>query len=262
MATLPRITIVTPSYNQGRFIEETIQSVLSQGYPDLEYIVIDGGSTDETLSILKKYGREIQWVSERDRGQAHAINKGLRMATGDVVAFLNSDDLYKPGALLSVGEFFALHPQAHWLTGRCCIIDEYGREIRRPITLYKNLWLSVRSYTILLVLNYISQPATFWRRSVLDTVGYLNEDLCYTMDYEYWLRIGRLFRLWFIGRELACFRYHSFSKSSLSTRAQFDEELTVARCYTRSRILLGLHNFHRALTLSVYESIQDSEREG
>lgn len=253
--TLPRITIITPSYNQGRFIEQTIESILSQGYPDLEYIVLDGGSTDETIGILRKYEHRLHWISEKDRGQPHAINKGLAMATGEVIAFLNSDDLYEPGALLAVGEFFARNPQAAWVTGKCRNIDQDGREIRRWITLYKNLWLRLKRYEVLLVLNYISQPATFWRRQVMDEVGYMVETLYYTMDYEYWLRVGQRFRLWFINRYLACFRIHPASKSGSSAQAQFDEELEIVRRYTRSPLLMGLHRLHRAIAVAIYKRL-------
>jgi glycosyltransferase involved in cell wall biosynthesis len=221
---------------------------------------MDGGSTDETSSVVARYGEQLHWISERDRGQAHAINKGLQMASGEIVAFLNSDDLYEPGALLTVGRFFARHPEAMWVTGRCRIIDQNGRDVRGGIRFYKDVWLPLRSYNVLLVLNYISQPATFWRKRVLDELGSLDEDLHYTMDYDYWLRIGRRSRLFFLNRCLAAFRTHESSKSSIGARAQFDEELAVARRYTSSRFLLGLHSVHRELVLWVYDHLHARER--
>jgi glycosyltransferase involved in cell wall biosynthesis len=246
------MTVITPSYNQGAFVGRTIESVLSQGYPNLEVLVVDGGSTDETLDILRTYEGEVRWISEKDRGQAHAINKGLRMATGEVIAFLNSDDLYEPGGLIRVGEFFARQPQAAWVTGKCRTIDERGVEIRKAITRYKQFWLTLRSYTVLLILNYISQPATFWRRKVVDEIGYLDETLHYTMDYEYWLRIGRRFRLWCLDSYLACFRFYAASKSGSTAHAQFDEELAVARRHTSARAILGLHTLHNVMAVAVY----------
>ncbi len=251
MKPLPSISIIIPSYNQAEFIETTILSVLEQGYPALEVIVIDGGSTDGTLDILRQYDDRLTWISELDRGQAHAINKGLALASGGVVAFLNSDDVYAPGALHAVGAYFAEHPQAQWLTGRCIIVNESGREIRKAITAYKHLWLAFRSYGVLKVLNYISQPATFWRRGLLDEVGNLNEDLRFTMDYEYWLRIGQRYRLHTLRQRLAGFRLYAASKSGGGYEEQFAEEMTVCRRFS-SPLVVQLHRLHNALILGVY----------
>jgi len=260
METLPRITIITPSYNQGNFIEQTINSVLSQNYPDLEYIVMDGGSTDSTLEMLEKYDSRLFWISERDRGQSHAINKGLRMATGEIIAFLNSDDLYEPGALLKVGKFFAAHPAACWLTGKCRTIGPNGKEIRKAITLYKNVWLKTKSYPVLLVLNYISQPATFWRRKVIDSVGEFDESIRYAMDYDYSLRVGRSFKLWVLNEYLASFRVHPNSKAGSSANAQFDFDFQIAKRYITSPLLMQLHAAHNALTVSIYRILLSSHQ--
>jgi glycosyltransferase involved in cell wall biosynthesis len=260
METLPRITIITPSYNQGHFIEQTINSILGQNYPDLEYIVMDGGSTDSTLEILEKYERRLLWISERDRGQSHAINKGVAMATGEIVAFLNSDDLYEPGALLKVGKFFAAHPEACWLTGRCRTIDSRGKEIRKAITLYKNVWLRTKSYRVLLVLDYISQPATFWSRRAIDAVGEFDESLRYAMDYDYSLRVGRSFKLWVLDDYLASFRVHPSSKAGSSAHAQFDTDFQIAKRYITSPLLVGLHAAHNAFTVNVYRVIMSSNQ--
>src|SRR5262249_6074487 len=127
MATLPRISIITPSFNQASFLEQTISSVISQGYPNLEYIVIDGGSTDGSVEAIRKFDSSITyWVSEKDRGQAHAINKGLRRATGDIIAYLNSDDYYFEGTLALVAQHFIGHPEADLFHGRCRVVDEHG----------------------------------------------------------------------------------------------------------------------------------------
>ena len=254
MNSFPRISIITPSYNQVAFIEQTILSILNQDYPDLEYIVMDGGSTDGTLEILKKYSERLTWISEPDRGQSHALNKGFRMATGEVLAFLNSDDLYEPGALIKVGHYFAEHPETTWLTGRCRIIDHDGKEIRKAVTAYKNFWLKVGGYRILQILNFISQPATFWRREVIEQVGLMDERLYYTMDYDYWLRIGQRSRLFNLNQNLAFFRVHLDSKTGGSVSAQFNEQISVARRYTSSKILLELHAIHITLTSFVYSN--------
>lgn len=251
--SLPRISIITPSLNQGNFIEETIQSVLEQGYPNLDYMIIDGGSTDGTLEILKKYERWLCWISEPDRGQAHAINKGLRIATGEVIAFLNSDDLYQPGALFQVGNFFADHRDASWVTGKCHIIDCNKHEIRKIVTWYKNFWLLVKSYNVLLVIDYISQPATFWRRAIMDEVGFFDETLYYTLDYDYSLRVGKNNRLWVINDYLASFRVHPSSKTTCSTEKQFNSDFEVANQYTSSLLLKTLHRFHNSMILAAYK---------
>lgn len=253
--SLPRITIITPSFNQSHFIGQTIESILSQNYPQLEYIVMDGGSTDETLAVLKHYKNRIRWISEPDRGQTHAINKGLQIATGDVIAFLNSDDLYAPGALHAVGTWFAHRPEALWATGECRIIDTNGYEVRQAVTVYKNAWLRLRTYSSLLVLNYISQPATFWSRRALEIIGYLDESLHYAFDYDYWLRLGRQQNVGLINRALAFFRVHPASKGGTGAETQFAEELAIAHRYTRSRALLFLHRIHKALILATYSRL-------
>jgi glycosyltransferase involved in cell wall biosynthesis len=252
---LPRITVLTPSYNQAQYIHRTIESVLEQDYPDLEYWVIDGGSTDGTLDILSSYGDRICWTSERDRGQTHAINKGIERSTGEVVAYLNSDDIYETGALAKVGRFFARHPQASWVTGKCRIIDSGGREVRRAITFYKNVWLRLGSHTALQVLDYLSQPATFWHRRVIDRVGLFDETLYYAMDYDYSLRVAQHFPLHVITAYLASFRVHPSSKSGTGFVAHFDEDLACARCHCPSRILVGLHAIHNAAIVAVYSRI-------
>ncbi|MBN1439938.1 MAG: glycosyltransferase [Anaerolineales bacterium] len=248
----PKITIVTPSLNQARFISRTIESVVNQNYPSLEYIVMDGGSTDDTVTILRRYSGQLTWKSEKDLGQSHAVNKGLRSACGDVVAFLNSDDIYDPGALLTIGKYFSEHPEAAWVTGRCRNIDPEGRVIRKWITCYKNFWLWVNSQRILKIINFISQPATFWRRSVMEKIGYLDENIHYAMDYDYWLRIGRLYPLHIIWKNLACFRIHPNSKAGSSANKQFDSEMEIARRHINSHMILGLHEIHRMLTVGIY----------
>jgi len=255
LVPLPEITIITPSYNQGQFIGQTIESVLSQDYPHLQYIVMDGGSTDNTVDVLKQYDGKLTWRSEGDRGQSHAINKGIAMATGDVIAFLNSDDLYEPGALRKVGQYFALHSQASWVTGRCRTIDAQGREIRRGVTAYKNLWLRFGSYTVLQVTDYVSQPATFWHRRVVQKVGLFDEGVRYAMDYDYSLRVGRHFRLDVIHDYLARYRMHPASKAGSSANAQFDVDLEIARRHVSSPVLKWLHVVHNAMIVAAYRSL-------
>lgn len=210
---LPKISIVTPSYNQGQFLEETIQSVLNQNYPDLEYFVIDGGSTDNSVDIIKKYQDQITyWVSEPDRGQSDAINKGFRRSTGEIVAWLCSDDTYFPGALKSAGTFFSKHPEVDVVYGDVAAIDEKSRIFAATRSLnFSLLGLLSRS-------GSISQSASFFRRKILDQVGFIDESMDYCMDYEFYLRaaIAR-FNFQRIPKTLATYRYHSASKTVTGT---------------------------------------------
>lgn len=229
-----KISIITPSFNQARFIERTILSVLEQNYGDLEYIVMDGGSTDSTLDIIKKYSHRIIWKSKKDRGQSHAVNKGLRRATGNIVAYLNSDDTYEPDAFRKVADFFQNHPGKKWVYGKCKIINEKDREIRKPITWYKNSLLKKYSYKKLLAENFVSQPATFWKRELLDEMGYLSEQEHFCMDYDFWLRIGEKYEAGIIDDYLANFRYHITSKSGSVNKKQFQDELRLAKKYGKN----------------------------
>jgi len=248
-----KISIITPSYNQAGFIERTIESVQSQeGNFQLEHIVVDGGSEDGTRDILRRYGSAIRWISEPDEGQADALNKGLAMATGEVIGWLNSDDLYEPGALSTVAELFAAHRKLQWIYGKVRIIDAQGREIRRWITLYKNLRMRRYSYAKLLAENWISQMGVFWRRSAARQVGWFRKDLHYCMDYDYWLRLGERWCGRFVDRYLAAFRWYPQSKSGAGFARQFSEELAVARAHAAGRyrwaLLRHRLNYFKILT--------------
>lgn len=224
--------IITPSFNHAQFIRRTIDSVLNQtGDFDLDYRVIDGGSQDGTVDILKSYGDRLRWVSETDRGQVDAINKGLRAAEGDIVAWVNSDDVLMPGALAAVAEAFRSNPSAQWLHGRCEIIDVDDRPIRGWISRYKHRRAMRHSFAALLQENYISQMTTFWRRSVHERVGYIDESIKLAFDYDFWLRLAQLGAPIYLERTLACFRWYETSKSGANYQKQFDEDYRVAAKY-------------------------------
>lgn len=244
MHTFPKISVITPSLNQGRYIGRTLRSVLEQNYPNLEYIVVDGGSTDGTVEILKKYEGSLTWISEKDSGQSEAINKGMRMATGDILAYLNSDDMLEPGVLTAVAERFMSNPSIMWLTGSCRIIDQDDREVRSIITAYKNLLLDHYRYTLLLIANPISQPATFWKKEVLDEIGFFDPGESLVMDYDYWLRIGKRYQPAIMDENLAAFRLHPQSKTSLGRFLMIRRECAVARKYSRSVFINVLHYLH------------------
>ncbi|MCL4460018.1 MAG: glycosyltransferase [Chloroflexi bacterium] len=256
MKNYPKISVVTPSFNQAAFIERTIKSILRQNYPDLEYIIMDGGSTDGTVEILKKYEDKIIWKSEKDRGQAHAINKGLALATGDILAYLNSDDAYEDKTLLKIAEFFQRHPETKWIYGKCRIVDESSREIRHWITAYKNFFLTRYNYGALLVLNFLSQPAVFWRRQILDECGFFDEREYYVMDYEYWLRIGQKYKPGVINDYLASYRIHPSAKSTSSFGKHYSQEIEVAKRYTQNPVLILLHHLNFFSILFTYNLLK------
>lgn len=250
----PKISIITPSYNQAKFIERTIKSVLSQKYPNLEYIVMDGGSKDGTVDILKKYGDKIIWKSEKDSGQSEAINKGIKMATGQIVAFLNSDDTYNPGALAKLESYFKENPDKKWVYGKCRIVDENDREVRKPITAYKNMILKRYSYSKLLAENFISQPATFWKKEIHKELGYFDEKDHWCMDYEFWLRVGAKYPAGVIPEYLANFRYHLDSKSGQEDKTKFQEEFRIAKRYSNGKKWpIWLHKFNYFKIVGIYQ---------
>lgn len=183
---LPLVSIITPSFNQGRFIRDTIESVLSQDYPKLEYLVMDGGSTDETLDVLRSYGTRLTWRSGPDEGQADAVSAGFRLARGEILGWLNSDDTYLPGAVTAAVTHLATRPETAMVYGDAYYIDEQNRVIGiYPTEDFDQHRLAKACF--------ICQPAAFFRRSAVEAVGGLDTHLQYCMDYELWIRLGRRF---------------------------------------------------------------------
>jgi glycosyltransferase involved in cell wall biosynthesis len=177
------ISVVMPSYNQAEFIEKTIQSVLSQDVPNLEFVIYDNLSNDGTIEILKRYEPQLCWISEKDKGQGHAVNKGIQNTSGDIIGWLNSDDIYYPGALKSVLEFFQTHPEIDLVYGDADHIDTEDEWIE---DYYTEPW----DYERLKDVCFLCQPAVFFHRRVAEKFGLLDERLYWCMDYEYWLRVG------------------------------------------------------------------------
>jgi len=265
-----KFSIVVPSFNQAQFVAESVESILSQqGDFEIECLVFDGGSTDGTVEVLKSIEAKLAagqynankerptlfWVSQKDKGQSDAINQGLKKATGDICAYLNSDDYYPAGCFQLVANKFQAEPKKIWLTGRCQIVDQNGQPIRSLIAGYKNFWLDHYSYRKLLVLNFVSQPATFWRQTAVKEFGYFRVDLNYVMDYEYWLRIARGNDPIVVQETVSNFRIHQSSKGQTRARAQFAEDLAVSSHYSSSRFLNLLHSWHNQLILLVYRFI-------
>jgi glycosyltransferase involved in cell wall biosynthesis len=239
------ISIVTPSFNQGRFLVQTIESVLSQeGDFRIDYTVADGGSTDDSVGIIKKYehlvkaerypfkcqGIGYRWWSRKDNGQSAAVNEGLKVSTGEVIGWLNSDDTYAPGALNAVARFFREHPDVDMVYGRGAHTDEGGVIVE---------WVPTRPFDLksLLRQNFLPQPAVFFRKTLIDKIGFLNENLHFCMDYDYWLRAARKTDPAYLERHLANLRLHGDTKT-LSKRLEVYEE-TIALLKRKFRFVPG-----------------------
>jgi glycosyltransferase involved in cell wall biosynthesis len=216
-SSLPRVSIVTPSFNQARFLEQTIRSVLVQDYPNLEYLIVDGGSTDGSLETIRKYAGYLDWwVSEPDAGQAQAINKGLARARGEIFAWLNSDDLYRPGAIAAAVEVFRSNPRAVLVFGDAVSIDESGRPLNDQVFGYWQL-------PDLMAFQIICQPAVFMRRSAVEQAGGLDEGYHFLLDHHLWLRLALLGEIAHIPEKLAFARQHSQAKN-VAQAARFGDE--------------------------------------
>lgn len=220
----PRVSIVTPSFNQGRFLEATIRSVLEQDYPNLEYIVIDGGSTDESVEIIQRYqDRLAYWVSEPDEGQTDAINKGFARATGEIFAWLNSDDLYRPGAVREAVTYLLSHPEIGMVYGDADYIDESGKIIGRFPAAQTDYRRLLRGYV------HIPQQAAFFRAKLWRMVGPLDPTFYFAMDYDLWVRIAALTPIRYHPRRWAAFRIHGGAKTTLADDRCWPEMIRVYR---------------------------------
>lgn len=207
MVNNPLVTIVTPSYNQGAFIEKTIVSVLNQSYNNIEYMVIDGCSNDDTLNILEKYKDKIKFVYERDNGQSDAINKGFRIASGEIVGWINSDDLLESNCVELIVNEFLENDNLGLVYGNYINIDKDGFKLNK----IKNENISL--YRLLNVDSGLSQPGSFYRRSFVQQVGFLDENLKYVMDYELWIKLLKISSIKYLDETLAYFRLHDQSKT-------------------------------------------------
>jgi glycosyltransferase involved in cell wall biosynthesis len=251
----PRISIVTPSYNQGQFIEETIRSVLLQGYPNLEYMVIDGGSTDESVEIIKKYEPWLAyWVSEPDEGQYDAINKGFGRSSGEIMAWINSDDMYTPWALDVITEVFTAFPKVDWLTTLYPLRwDEYGKAVRctralgysrRGILRGDNLPSGAKCCT-----SGIQQESTFWRRRLWERAGgYLDNSLSLAGDYDLWLRFAQHAEIYALNVPLGGYRNHTGQKLD-GHLLEYRKQMETAFARSGERAYGNLETFIRRLVI-------------
>jgi glycosyltransferase involved in cell wall biosynthesis len=249
--TWPRVTMVTPSFNQGRFIEETIRSVLLQDYPDLEYIIVDGGSTDDTLRIIKQYEKWITgWVSEPDHGQSDAINKGWKKSTGEILAWLNSDDLLTPGAVMRAVKAFNAQPDCAVVQGDLIIINTDSQQLKYA----QGVPFDFNSVTATARMD-VYQPGSFKRRSVLEQVGWLDPNLKFAMDLDLWLRIGARYRFAYVPAAQAKFRMHDSSKTTTLKKIQHQEDVKIfKKMYRANKAVVSRMVVRKAMALLYFRS--------
>lgn len=251
-----KFSIITPSFNQGRYIEETIRSVVTQD-AHIEYLVIDGKSVDDTVEILSdykcRYPDIIHWVSEKDNGQVDAINKGMKKATGDILAFINSDDYYLPDAFRCVEQYFLANPEKKWLVGNCRVSDAklaWTFSLKHMLPIEKIPWL-------IKIFNVINQPAVFIKRELFEGVGFFDEQYSYAFDYDYWLRClhvgGASLR---VRTVLSVFRIQNESKSNINFKAQFDEDYEIAKKYIDNKFFLSFHFLVKILVVCFYRVLK------
>ena len=226
MSESPLVSVVTPSLNQGRFIGDAVRSVLGQDYPRIEYLVVDGGSTDGTLAVLAGHDGAIRWISEPDHGQAAAINKGFRLASGEVLAWLNSDDLYEPQAVSAAVAYLEAHPDTAMVYGDADFIDAAGTHIARCAHVEPRF----SRRRLLHYSDFVVQPAAFFRRAAFEAVGGLDPSLNWAMDYDLWLKFAAAgFKVTYLPRVLANYRWLGDSKSAAGGWGRLKEIDLVAR---------------------------------
>lgn len=222
LPALPKVSIVTPSFNQGHFLEATIQSVLAQGYPNIEYIIVDGKSKDHSADVIRKHEQHLAWwVSEKDKGHADALNKGFSHATGDILAWLNSDDQYHPGAVSEAVAFLQVHPEVGLVYGDANLIDDAGKVIGQFASKQTDYRRMLRGSV------HIPQATTFFRADLWRKIGPLDLSLFFAFDYDLWVRLAKVSEIRYVPRVWANFRLHNQGKSVLNDDQCYPDMLRV-----------------------------------
>jgi len=258
MSKFPKISIVTPSYNQGKYIEETIKSVLEQNYTNFEYVIIDGGSSDNSQKIINKYRKKLKYFeSKKDRGQSHAINKGFKHTDGEIMAWINSDDVLRPGALRLVASIFAQFPEIEWLTSLPSTINENGYQIylAQP-PLYVRQFIKMGLYTRKL-LGFVMQEGTFWRRSLWNKASAQLDEVPYSMDMKLWQNFAKYSQLFCINACLASYRLNPNRKNNDQHQNYYKEmnNLVPATILLPAKIIwrqIAKMAYHSRLSPSIY----------
>jgi hypothetical protein len=232
---MPTLAVVTPSYNTGRYIGDAVRSVLEQDYSRVDYVVMDGGSTDATVDVLRSFGPRLQWVSRKDKGQSDAINSGFARTRGEVFGWLNSDDTYAPGAFRAVAEVFAAHPDVDIVYGDATYTDHAGRHIARCVHVEP-----FNRERLFRCSDFIVQPAAFFRRRIFEKVGGVDVSIHWAMDYDLWLRmVAAGAKAAYLRRVLASFRWLADNKTATGSHGRLDE---IARVLGRQGYPLPAYN--------------------
>jgi glycosyltransferase involved in cell wall biosynthesis len=250
MREQPLVSIITPSYNQAQYLEQTIISVLEQDYPLIEFLLVDGNSTDGSQEIIKKYASRITWwISEPDQGQAEAINKGLKRVKGEIVAWLNSDDYYLPGAVTKAVSAFQTQPSTSIVYGDVLAVDADGHQMKK---LHYRQWDLID----LMKFNIIGQPSVFFRREILDKIGFLDPSLQFLLDHQLWLRLIQRAPMLYLPETLSAARFHNQSKNVAQASAFGEEAFRIIDWMrqdpqfkdlfekNRNKIFAGAHRFN------------------
>lgn len=244
----PKISIVIPSYNKVDYISYTLDSIVEQDYKNYELIIQDGGSTDGSVKIIeeyaKKYPKLISWVSKKDKGQVDAINKGMKKAKGEILAYINADDVYKKGAFKIVAQTYRTNPNAIWFAGKGKIIDKNGNERSKWVTYYKNILLKTNRYSLLLMVNYFVQPSVFITKEVFNKFGPFTGIGGIVMEYDLWLKLGLQKMPLVINDYLANFRLTSDNISSTQHEKLLAYDNKIVAKYSKNKLLLLMHNLH------------------
>jgi cellulose synthase/poly-beta-1,6-N-acetylglucosamine synthase-like glycosyltransferase len=245
---LPKISVVVPSFNKRQFIGKTIDSIISQNYPNLEIIIQDGSSTDGTLEIIKKYAQKypkiIKFESKKDKGQWDAINKGFDKVTGEILTFINADDFYEKGAFFEVAKTYQKNPDCLWIAGKGEVVNNAGKEVARLVTFYKNLLLFLNLRTLLLIVNYLIQPSVFITRKAWQEFGPFVGAGKFVMEYDLWLKISKEKMPLLVNKNLSSFRMSGENASSTSFEKLLKADEEIVQKYTKNHIILFLHKFH------------------
>lgn len=257
--SLPKISIIIPSYNKAKFIGKTLESIVVQNYPNLEVIIQDGGSVDGTLDIIKRYAREhskiFKWISEEDEGQLDAIKKGFSKATGEILTYINADDMYEEGSLLEVGKCFADNPKLLWLAGKGRAVNSKGTEVAKVITRYKNFLLKVNRYTFLLIVNYLFQPSVFISKEAYEAHGPLDGANGYVMEYDLWLKLGKFDMPKIVDRYLSKFTLTDDTISTTQYRPVLLQDYLIVKKYTKNPVFRLFHLLHNAGRVLIVKTI-------